>query len=100
VAATKKLLDIPVQPPAAPNAPKGSGNTVLALAFSADNKQLAWGGTDGQIHLVNVTDGKFVRSFAGHDSSITSLAFHPSGTLLVSGSKTGPCDSGTQPTDS
>ncbi len=87
VAGTKKLLDIPVQPPAAPSAPKGSGNTVRALAFSADNKQLAWGGTDAQIHLVNVADGKFVRSFAGHDGSVTSLAFHPSGTLLVSGSK-------------
>ena len=87
VASGKKLLDLPVQPPPPPKTPPGPANTALALAFSPDNKQLAIGGTDAQIHLVNAADGKIARTLAGHDSSITSLAFHPSGTLLVSAGK-------------
>jgi WD40 repeat protein len=87
VTSGKKLLDIPGQPPTPPNTLPGPRNTVLALAFTPDNKQLALGGTDAQLHLVNIADGKIVRSFPGHASSVTSLVFHPSGTLLVSGSK-------------
>jgi WD40 repeat protein len=83
----KKLLDIPATPPPPANTPAGPTNIVLALAFSPDGKTLALGGSDSLIHLVNVADGKLVRSMPGHTSSVTSLVFHPSGMVLISGSK-------------
>jgi WD40 repeat protein len=87
VGSGKKVLDLPVQPAPAPNTPPGPVNSVLALAFSPDNKQVAIGGTDAQIYLVNVADGKIGRTLSGHESSISCLAFHPNGSLLVSASK-------------
>ncbi|HLN28969.1 MAG TPA: WD40 repeat domain-containing protein [Gemmataceae bacterium] len=83
----KKLMDIAPQPPTPANTAKAPADTIYALAFSPDSKQLAIGGTDAQIHLVNLADGKIIRSLAGHGSSVTGLAFHPSGTLLISCSK-------------
>lgn len=83
----KKLFDIPAKPPAPPNTPPGPANTVLAITFSPDGKQLAVGGTDAQIHLFSSADGKIVRSIPGHTGSVTGLAFHGSGTVLASSSK-------------
>jgi WD40 repeat protein len=87
VASGKNLSEIGPQPSPPAKTPTGPANTVLALTFSPDSKQLALGGTDSQVHLVNVADGKIIRSLPGHATSVVSLAFHPSGTLLVSGSK-------------
>jgi len=83
----KKFMDIAPQPPTPANTPQAPANTIYSLAFSPDGKQLALGGADAQIHLVNLADGKIVRSFTGHGSSVTGLAYHQSGTLLISCSK-------------
>jgi WD40 repeat protein len=87
VATGKKLLDVPAHAAAQPNQPPPEANTVMSLAFSPDGKTLAVGGSDTLIHLLNVADGKLVRSLAGHTSSVKALAFHPGGALLVSGGK-------------
>src|SRR5262249_3742912 len=87
IATGKKLLEASGKPPAPANTPPGPPNIVWALAFSPDSKQLAVGGADEQIHILNTADGKIIRSLPGHTSAVTGLAFHPSGTLLVSTSK-------------
>jgi WD40 repeat protein len=58
------------------------------LSYRADGKMIAVGLQSGAIHLVNPADGKILRSVQpGHTSVVTSLAFHPSGTVLASASK-------------
>jgi WD40 repeat protein len=86
VGAKKKLRGFVARPPAAPNKP-AEPETVSALAFSPDDKQLAVGNTEAEIHFFTAADGKLVRSLPGHASTVTALAFHPGGAVLVSASK-------------
>jgi WD40 repeat protein len=79
VAGAKKLVEFTASPPPAPNTPAPPANVVQSFAFSPDDKQLAVGGGDAQIHLFSVPDG--------HGSSVTGLQFHPGGAVLVSSSK-------------
>jgi WD40 repeat protein len=87
VSTGKKIVDILVTPPPAPNSPAPPPNVVLALAFSPDGKQLAVGATNAQIDVFDASNGKLTRSIPGHISSVTGLAFHPGGTVLASCSK-------------
>jgi len=87
VAGAKKLIDVAAKAAVVPNQPPPADNAVMALAFSPDGKTLAVGGSDTLIHLLNVADGKLIRSIPGHGSAVKSLVFHPSGTVLISGSK-------------
>src|SRR6185312_7089608 len=61
------------------------------LAFSADGRRLASGGSDHAIHLWETASGKECTRLHGHSMaditpSVTSLAFNEDGRRLASGS--------------
>jgi WD40 repeat protein len=87
VQARKQILSISATPAPPANSPAPPINRVLAIALNPDGKQIAWGGSDGQIHLANLADGKLIRSLTGHTSSITGLAYHSDGKVLASAGK-------------
>jgi len=60
--------------------------SVSSVAFSPDGKLLATAGTDGEIHLYQVSDWKQLLACKGHTNWVPSLAFSPDGSILASGS--------------
>jgi WD40 repeat protein len=60
--------------------------SVSSVAFSPDNKILATAGTDGEIHLYQVSDWKQLLTCKGHTNWVPSLTFSPDGSILASGS--------------
>jgi WD40 repeat protein len=63
-----------------------SKDEMLALAFSADGKWLAYGGTDGTIGIWSIDERKLASTLEGHTGWIQGIAFSPDGKLLASGS--------------
>ncbi len=86
VAGAKKLQNLPAPPTPAPKTPPDPvpANTV---AFAPDGKTIVLGAGDGPIHVINLADGKIIRTLAGHTAAVTGIAFHPTGTLMASCSK-------------
>jgi len=67
---------------------------ISCTAFSSDSRMLASGSTgqeigDNQVHLWEVATGSERCALAGHQYTISALAFSPNGNLLVSGSRDG-----------
>jgi WD40 repeat protein len=60
------------------------GKGVSILAFSADGKMLASGGSDKLIFLWDLATGQARGPMEGHRGTVTSLAFAPGGGLLAS----------------
>jgi WD40 repeat protein len=56
-----------------------------SLALSADGSQLAAGGADGVIRLIELSRGEEVRTLRGHAGVVGALAFSPDGQRLLSG---------------
>ena len=60
--------------------------TAYTLAISPDGQFLASGSDDTSIKVRSLTNGKIIRTLAGHWNSVSSLVFHPHKEVLVSGS--------------
>jgi WD40 repeat protein len=82
----KKLAELPAKPMPPP---KTTPDPVPAtsVAFGPDGKTVFIGSADGKIHVVNLDDGKIIRTLVGHTTAVTGMVFHPSGTLLATCSK-------------
>ncbi len=59
---------------------------INAAAVSADGKQIALGLDAGTVVLWDTAAGRPVRTFAGHQKPVLTVAFHPNGKSLLSGS--------------
>lgn len=63
-----------------------AGQYVYSVAFSPDSKYLVSGSTDETLQLWEVESGHLIRTFRGHEESVSSVAFGLDGRYIVSGS--------------
>lgn len=68
---------------------KGNPHGITALAFSPANAILASGGSDGRIHLLDVSNSRELRILRGAQSTVTALTFVLDSTHLFSGEENG-----------
>lgn len=88
VESANKVFEVSPPPPAPSKTAAVLPTFLQALAFSSDGKKLAVGASDGRLHEFEASGpGKHLRAYQGHTSSVTGLAYHPGGNLLISVSK-------------
>src|SRR5262249_19808255 len=68
---------------------EGATAAVAAVAYSADNQQVAAAGADKIIRLYNAGNAQSLGTIGAHSASISSLAFAPNNQQLISGSADG-----------
>ena len=74
---------------------RGHVSDVLALAFSADGRWLASGGTEGDVSIWDVAERREAHTLIGGSSErISALVFSPDGARLVAGGEAGSVESG------
>lgn len=61
------------------------GGSARCVAFSPDGSLLAIA-RSGAVELVDVEEGRTLRTLAGHDDELTAVAFSPDGTQLATAS--------------
>jgi len=62
-----------------------SESVVVEISWSPDSKQLAVGGDDGPVRIWSIEDVGVTAVLAGHEDSITSVAWSPNGQLVATG---------------
>jgi WD40 repeat protein len=62
---------------------------VSSVVFSSDGETIASGSKDQTIKLWVVDSANELKTFNGHDKSVTSVAFSPDGKTIASGSYDG-----------
>jgi DNA-binding SARP family transcriptional activator/WD40 repeat protein len=60
----------------------GAGRAIWAAAFSPDGRTLATGDGQGNVIVWDVSEGRAIETFEGHDDAITGVAFGPDGRTL------------------
>ncbi len=55
------------------------------MAFSPDGTMAAVSGSDSNVKLYSIADGKLISEFGDHPTDVYSVAFHPEGKFLVTG---------------
>jgi eukaryotic-like serine/threonine-protein kinase len=63
---------------------RGHKDAVTCLAFSADGKRLATGGSDTAVKIWSLTDGRELAVYHGHTDHVTTVAFASDGKTLAS----------------
>jgi len=61
----------------------GHGDAVTALAFDRSGQILASGAADGTVCLWDCTQGKLLRTWAGHDAEVSAVVFAADGLLIT-----------------
>jgi WD40 repeat protein len=70
--------------------PIDKGYRVLAMTFSPDSKRFAFNNrSDKGIQLVDVAEGKVIRTFKGHKDHVYEMTFTADGATLISGGEDG-----------
>ncbi|KAF7919155.1 uncharacterized protein EAE98_009475 [Botrytis deweyae] len=64
----------------------GYSDSIIAIAFSPDCKQIASGSDDKTIKLWDAITGNLRKIFIGHSHWVTAIAFSPDGKRIASGS--------------
>jgi WD40 repeat protein/serine/threonine protein kinase len=65
------------------------GGEVTAVAWSADGKWVASGGSSGDVKVWNAADGSLVRALTGHNHRVAAVAFTPDGKEIISSDQDG-----------
>jgi WD40 repeat protein len=64
---------------------EGNADNVRESAISPDGRYVANVGYDFNVYLWDMADGTLVRTFFGHTDKVSSIAYSPDGTRIVSG---------------
>jgi len=66
-----------------------SDASIVAIAFSSDDRRLVYGGEDNAASLCDIQAGTLTRSFRGHEAAVKAVAISADGRQILSGDEEG-----------